>query len=398
MDINNPYILKLISNYISKDINKKEFNELKKWMNKSPKNKQFFIDHLLIYKKARKIQFTKILDKDIAWDTISSKLSNPLQDISFIEKPPSKIKNLKSTSYVLKYASSLIIFLTVGYMYLSGYLYKKEEIIIPAESIILELENGEIQIIKEDNSSQLIDAKGNVVGKQNGTQLEYNNDLKKETLVYNTLTIPYGKRFIIKLSDGTVVNLNAGSSLKYPVKFLEGEKNREVFLNGEAFFSVAKNLEHPFIVNAENLNIEVIGTEFNISAYPEDLNTDVVLVKGALGIYKTKQTIKEGTLLVPNTKGSFNKKNSNISTEKVNPSIYTSWTQGNLFFRGMPFKNIIKKMERHYNIKINLLNKQLENEVFNANFREEPLEKILSYFNDSYSIEYKIENNIVYIK
>ena len=392
----NPHISKLISNYISKDITEKEFYELKQWLQEDLNNQQFFIDHLQIYKKVRRIKFAKILDKDAAWDNVVSKLEIPLQQYQTTKNPDLKPKYIKLIPTIYKYAAVAILFLSIGYFYQSGY-FSNNKVVTPSENITLQLENGNIQVINEDGSTQLVSEQGKIIGRQKGNQLVYSNTIEKETLVYNTLTVPYGKRFEIQLSDGTNVHLNAGTSLKYPVKFLKGKK-RQVFLNGEAFFSVAKDAKHPFIVNAENLNVEVLGTEFNVSAYPEDTDADVVLVEGAVSMYKNTETLKEGTMLAPGTKGTLSKENLNISTEKVNTLIYTSWRQGGLFFRNIPFKNIVKKMERHYNIKIIITNKLLENEIFNANFNEEPIENILSYFSDSYNIEYKIKDNIIYIK
>lgn len=392
MDTINPNILKLITKYISKEINKNEFIELKQWLQEDPKNKAFFIAHLKNYKKLRRLDFLKILNKDTAWNSIVSKLENPLHQSSNINT--SKVKHLKITSTIFKYAAIALICLSIGYMYKSGILSKANQITIPEGSITLQLENGDIKILNADGSTQLVDAKGNPLGTQNGSQIVYHNNSSKETLTYNTLTVPYGKRFEIQLSDGTVVHLNSGTSLKYPVKFISG-KNREVYLNGEAFFSVAKDPKHPFIVNAENLDVEVFGTEFNVSAYPEDNTTDVVLVEGSVGMSNHK--VEEKTMLTPGTKGTLNKNNFSIATSKVNTKIYTSWMQGGLFFRNMPFKNIAKKLERQYNMKVVITNKQLENETFNANFNEEPIETILSYFTDSYNIQYTIKNKTIYI-
>src|SRR5690606_36367432 len=109
-----------------------------------------------------------------------------------------------------------------------------------------------------------------------------------DKLAYNTLKIPFGKKFRLQLSDGTMVHINSGSTLKYPIKFIAGE-NRQVYLDGEAFFDVAKDKKHPFIVNADNLNVRVLGTHFNVSNYPEDAVTDVVLVEGSVGMYRSNE-------------------------------------------------------------------------------------------------------------
>jgi len=296
---------------------------------------------------------------------------------------------------VFRYAATIAILLGVGYLYQAGYFSEEAALVAPSENITLQLENGTIKVLKEDDSSEVVDAEGNVVGVQNGTQITYGNEAEKETLVYNTLVVPYGKRFEVQLSDGTHVHLNAGTSLRYPVKFLKGQ-DRQVFLTGEAFFDVTKDREHPFIVNSDVLNVQVLGTQFNVSSYPEDQETDVVLVEGSVNLYTTED-IDSGVLLNPGFKGSYTKEGSSIATTPVITSIYTAWVKGELVFRNMTFDNILKKMERHYNIEIVNNNTILANEKFNASFRSLPIEKILEYFKITYDIDYTINDNKVII-
>src|SRR5690554_4908626 len=127
---------------------------------------------------------------------------------------------------------------------------------VPAEAITLQLPNGQIEILSENQALEVRDAKGNVVGKQTGNQLVYDDKTDVGELTYNKLTVPFGKKFELFLSDGTRAYLNAGTSIKYPVKFLKGQE-RMVFLTGEAFFEVAEDTEHPFIIKADELNIRV---------------------------------------------------------------------------------------------------------------------------------------------
>jgi ferric-dicitrate binding protein FerR (iron transport regulator) len=216
--------------------------------------------------------------------------------------------------------------------------------------------------------------------------------------VYNTLKIPNGKRFELELSDGTVVHLNSGTTLKYPVKFIAGE-NRQVFLDGEAFFDVAKDKKHPFIVNADKLNVRVLGTHFNVSSYPEDDLTDVVLVEGSVGMYNTNEEFNadKNTILKPGYKGSFNKNNNHINTKEVNTDMYTSWISGGLVFRDINFAAICKKLERKYDVNIVVKNQKLANEKFNASFGDKPIEKILSYFDEVYGINYIRKDNVITI-
>ncbi len=298
----------------------------------------------------------------------------------------------------LKYAAIAILFVGLAYLYQEGTFSGQpaEQIIPKEEAITLELENGKVEIMNILSSKDVRDIQGKLIGKQNKTQLAYSKDAMIETLIYNTLNVPYGKRFELILSDGTKVKLNAGTSLKYPVKFIKGH-DRRVYLTGEAYFDVAKDTKHPFIVNAEELNVEVMGTAFNLSAYPEDNTTDVVLVEGSVGLYIQGDTMKNVTSLSPGIKATLDRNLKSIKTEEVNTNLYTGWMQGGLIFRNASFKNIVKKLERHYNIEIIINNEELGNEVFNASFKQETIDKVLSYFNDSYDIDYTIKENTIYI-
>jgi transmembrane sensor len=297
-------------------------------------------------------------------------------------------------------AASILVLVSIGISYKNGFFnQKKDTIINNSNEITLQLENGEIQVISAEKKSQIADAEGNVVGNQNGSKIVYDTETTLEKLVYNTIKIPYGKRFELQLSDGTIVHLNSGTTLKYPVKFIASE-NRQVFLDGEAFFDVAKDKTHPFVVNADNLNVRVLGTHFNVSNYPEDKLTDVVLVEGSVGLYTANEKFnaEKNTVLKPGFKGSFSKTDNQIKTKAVVTDVYTAWIKGGLTFRDMSFKDISKKLERHYNVTIVNQNTKLSNEKFNASFGDEPIAKVLSYFNEIHGINYTLKNNEVLIK
>ena len=217
--------------------------------------------------------------------------------------------------------------------------------------------------------------------------------------MYNTLKVPYGKRFDVVLSDGTHVFLNSGTSLRYPVQFLKGF-DRTVFLTGEAYFDVAKDKEHPFTVHADELDIEVLGTKFNVSHYPEDTNINTVLVEGSVELHTKEgdRQHKEGTLLKPGFKAEWRKAGNDIAIEKVDTEIYTAWVQGKLVFRNTPFRKIRQALERKYNVTIKNRNKDLDGQLFDATFDIETIEEVLESFNKSYAIKYRIEDNEVIIQ
>lgn len=276
----------------------------------------------------------------------------------------------------------------------------KEKNLLAEEEIVLKLSNGKTQIIKANGQSKIVDTKGKVIGAQKGTKINYQNTSKttSEELVFNELNVPYGKTFALVLSDGTEVHLNAGTVLKYPVKFLEG-KNREVYLTGEAYFKVSKDKKHPFVVQSNDLNIRVLGTSFNVSSYSENKNIFTVLVEGAVRLYGKDETYskEKSKLLTPGREAKWNKENRNIRIKKVNTSLYTSWIDGTLVIEKLKFHQIIKRLERHYNIKIINNNKELANQVFTATFRVENITEVLESFKTNFSFKYEIKGDIITI-
>ncbi|MDD7885391.1 FecR family protein [Flavivirga sp. 57AJ16] len=311
-----------------------------------------------------------------------------------------KIKIKKGYNWLNIAASiTLLISLALGFSYYKGGVNHEPALVLDSENVILQLENGNIQIINEDAELELVDADKNVIGKQTGNQLVYSNESKTETLVYNTLKVPYGKRFEIRLSDGTTVHLNSGTSLKYPVKFIKG-KNRQVYLlEGEAYFSVTKDTGHPFLVNANEINVRVLGTEFNISSYHEDNQINTVLVEGSVNIYPKDDTYntETATKLKPGFMAVLQKANNQITIDKADIEMHIAWIDGRIVFRHMPFKNVIKKLERHYNVVINNSNKELGEKFLTASFDIETIQEVLETLNTSYNIKYSINNNQITI-
>ncbi|MEN1786112.1 MAG: FecR domain-containing protein, partial [Bacteroidota bacterium] len=302
---------------------------------------------------------------------------------------------------LLKYAAIAVIGIGIGYYLQNNAQSENKVVVLQEDAITLELEDGNVKVISLDGASKVVDAKGNVLGVQDGNKLMYDTDAKTEKLTYNTLNIPYGKRFDIVLSDGTTVFLNSGSSLKYPVNFIAGQ-DRQVYLDGEAFFEVTEDKKHPFIVDAQEINVEVLGTKFNVSSYQNDTRIDVVLVEGSVSMDSKEKNASTNSLVVlePGFNGSFNKKQKVISTEKVNTSLYTSWRTGIMTFRDQPFREIVRKLERVYDVSILIENSSIANERFNASIETdiESIADVLGYFNKLYEIEYEITEDGILIK
>ncbi|MBC9796554.1 FecR family protein [Sinomicrobium weinanense] len=313
--------------------------------------------------------------------------------------PP--VKKCRKNRFLMAAATIAILISAGVFFFQDPFSQKDDPPGLPSEpSITLVLDNGEIRVIEPESSGEVTDASGQTLGKQDQARLTYKETSgKEEKLVYNTLKVPYGKRFDVVLSDGTTVYLNAGTSLRYPVKFIQGKK-REVFLMGEAFFDVTEDKNHPFVVHTGELHVKVFGTRFNVSVYPEDRFTDVVLVDGSVGLYEGTQemaSLPAKAILTPGHKGSFDREEKTIGVNPVKTGIYTSWISGELSFRNMTFENILKKLERHYNISIEIRNKALAKEEFNASFGPEPIEKVLEYLRITYGMHYIVEEDRIII-
>lgn len=266
-----------------------------------------------------------------------------------------------------------------------------------SNQIELVLDNGEVQIFSANGENQIVSNNGQVVGSQNGSEIKYSSNASINKLVYNQIKIPYGKTFNVKLSDGTVVYLNSGTILKYPVKFIKG-MNREVFLDGEAYFDVSKDKLHPFIVNANAMNVKVLGTKFNVSSYKDDTEISTVLVEGSVSLSNDTKPNKKA-LLTPGYKGVWNKSGTGISLEKVDTKLYTDWMNGEVIFRKSTFNEMIKKLERSYNVTIKNNKRALDAVKFNASFNKniETIEEVMSSLSKIQPFTYEIIGNQIVI-
>ncbi len=331
------------------------------------------------------LRFIDAMDIDKNWEELQS----------LLEQHSKPVVPLWKRS--LKYAAVFIGL--IGIFFLVQRNSRNEpEVQLSGDEIQLVLENGDVQILKADGSGKIVSNNGEVVGSQKGAELKYNSDTEIEKLVYNLIKIPNGKTFHITLSDGTHVYLNSGSVLRFPVKFIKGLK-REVYLEGEAFFEVSKDKLHPFIVNANAINVRVLGTKFNVSSYAEDKEVSTVLVEGSVSLNNDAKP-NEKTMLTPGYKGAWNKSGSGISLEKVNTSLYTNWLKGEIVFKSVAFREIIKKLERTYNVKIVNNNKELDGIKLSGSFDKniESIEDVMEAMSKIQSFDYKLtETNTIII-
>lgn len=190
----------------------------------------------------------------------------------------------------------------------------------------------------------------------------------------------------IELADGTKIQLGSGSKLTYPNTF-EG-KTREVWIDGQAFIDVTPNTEKPFIVHTQQLDIEVVGTAFEVYAYADDDFLETILLEGKVKVTRQENKGDSFTLL-PDDKITFSKTDSKIVRTKVNAENYTSWRKGFLSFENEKLSMIIPRLEQWYGRKIHADKALVETYKFTFKVRDEPLDRILYIMGESSPIRYQ---------
>jgi len=361
----------LIYKYLNNKATEKEVALIFDWIEASEENKKEFITLKKLWAFTNKPNKINLYN----WNKTKNQL----------RKFPQK----KYSEY-FKYAVGFS--LIISFLVILPFNNNKE--IVSNNQITLENKHGKKEFLFEHKTKLIEDNLGNVIAKQTDKEIVYYQQPETKEITFNTINVPYSKTFKVILSDGTIVRLNAGSSLTYPEHFLVNSK-RIVTLKGEAFFEVTKNKKSPFIVNTNDVTVEVLGTSFNVSSYTEDNFTSCVLVEGSVKLSDNNN--KENTiLLTPNEKSVWQKSSKSFSVTKINPNYYTSWVRGELVFKNTPFTEIAKKIERYYDVNIINKNPFLEKQIFTGTIKikESSVKDILDLFKIDTNFEYeKRENN-----
>lgn len=203
--------------------------------------------------------------------------------------------------------------------------------------------------------------------------------------------VPKGKRTQVHFNDGTKAWLNSGSKLIYPKKF--EDKKRELFINGEIYLDVAKDSERPFIVNTSNMNIKVLGTEFNIRSYSEEYENSVVLVKGKVEIESTDK--KQRETLTPNQAIFY--KDKKIEKKEVDVNSYICWRDGELRLDGESLNTIFDRLTKNYNINIVYKGKETTTQYKGKLFLGNSIEEVLDAIALKVKFSYIVEKDTIYI-
>ncbi len=221
-------------------------------------------------------------------------------------------------------------------------------------------------------------------------------DKEDMNVAMQTITVPAGQRVNLDLPDGSNVWLNAGTTMKYPVSFMKGK--REVMLDGEAYFEVAHNEKSPFVVRTHAMDVEVLGTKFNVEAYSKKAVFEASLMQGKIRV-KSSHNEKTAVVLLPNYKTTL--KDGRLVVHKIDDYNVYRWKEGLYCFKSKPFTQIMEDLERYYDLKIQVDKKSIESVALTGKFRiSDGLDYALRVLQKDVSFTYRRDkdNDVIYIK
>lgn len=305
---------------------------------------------------------------------------------------------------ILRYAAILIFAVFVGGA--AGYWINNQRFYVFENSRDLEVRT-QSRLFLSDGTTVDLEKESSKIAMNAGQQILIDNnqiiDLSKSKSAddskMNEVVIPFGKKSQLILEDGTMVWLNAGSSLAFPTKF-QGKK-REVFLEGEAYFEVAHNPQKPFYVNTNEISVKVIGTKFNLSSYKTDKLTETILLEGVVSVKDLSVLgfMKKEILLAPNQKATFNKEEKTISVKNVPEVEFAiAWTEGWFMYSKQDLHTVLDKLQRYYNVQF----------IYDDNFPatdlitgkldlKESIEQVMTALSDVADIQYRMNGGRIYV-
>ena len=341
----NERILRLLQLYLLKPLSDQERQELEDWCAEREENRLFF----------KRVQEDDLLSKELAIyrriDETEAK-RRFRHRVGLIRREGGKSRVMK----ILPYAAVVVVGILVAIVWqqhrpgqTTDPLVRSSQSIQPGRpQATLVLSEGQRVILQEEGNTPIAVELGMVATRENG-RLIYTSPEKKDSTVvkYNELIIPRGGEYQLMLADGSRVQMNSASRLKYPVVF--NQQERRVYLNGEAFFEVAKDSVHPFIVNVGEMEIKVYGTSFNINMFKKE-GVQTVLVEGSVGIKVLLSG--EECMIKPGQLAEFNKEEGKIEVREVNTSLYTDWKEGIFRFENERLEDILETLSNWYNVDV----------------------------------------------
>lgn len=315
-----------------------------------------------------------------------------------LPKADSNVRIRKLWPRIAVTAAVLIVVFGAGLFYYSTQLEKQANVVAYGKDInpgrngaTLTLANGQKILINEALAGNIANQTGVKISKTKEGQIIYeivgDNSNKLE---YNTLSTARGEQTQVRLPDGSLVFLNAASTLKYPTRFTNLQK-REVSLIGEGYFEIAKDKAHPFVVSTEKQKIEVLGTHFNINSYADEAYTKTTLLEGSVKIVPLSyQDGSKPVILKPDQQSVLT--DNSLKIDEVNSENAIAWKNGLFVFEDEPLQDIMKRVSRWYNVEIVYENGVNKNTQFWGSVsRYDKVSKVLEGLELTKGVHFKIE-------
>lgn len=268
--------------------------------------------------------------------------------------------------------------------------------ILPGSSqAVLVMNDGSVHALNRQTENEVIRMNG-VTAMNTGKQLSYSSsdlDSLPDAEVYHELRIPRGGEYQVVLADGTRVWLNAKSTLKYPVQFRG--KERVVFLEGEAYFEVTKDKEHPFrVMTDREVSVKVLGTSFNVRAYSEDKEVETVLEEGSVEMAAAGHNM----VLIPGQKGSYSFDDGRLEVKDVETGNFTAWRKGEFVFNDEPVVDIMEDLMRWYDIEVFYADEAVKQLLFNCKIKKyETIDVLLHSMELAGGIRFEVKGHSVVV-
>ena len=320
----------LVAKFLDGETNAQENSELEAWLAQSEENRKAFEESKKAFKKTDAYYRLNRFNANPAWEKVNAQIA------SLPEKTVSLKRNRKEViTQFYKYAAVIVLALLLGSV-------------------------------------------GYYIGFVNHGQAVYSEIISAQRQVLQEYVLP----------DSTVVTLNSNSKLTFPRKF-EGDV-REVSIEGEAFFDVKPNPEKPFVINAGDAQVKVLGTSFSVSAYPGKETVDVIVKTGKVQVISKNtelQTANREVFLIPGEKGTMFNKNKMLEKSVNTDPNFLSWKTHDLVFDKVPLHDVIQCLEKTYHIEIELTDPELNNLLYEGHFAQEPAEFVLDIIRLTFNLE-----------
>ena len=335
-------IAELIARDISGQLNDLEHETLEKWINYSEHNEQLYQQ----IKDCDNLALRNLIYDNVnipgGWTNLTEKLA---------EKPLRRM-----LPQFFKYAAAILLPVLLG---VSTYWLLNEkspqtvqpiaEIVPGTRNAVLVLASGKSVNLSNGSTQKLIEKDGSLIQNYK-KELNYTQNIAQnpKKSIYNTLIVPQGGEYTLVLSDGTRVFVNSMSKLVFPVAFVSNK--REITLEGEACFEVAQDKSKPFIVTIKGMQIEVLGTTFNVKAYPTDDQSFTTLVEGKIKL-NSGTSASDIRILEPDQQAIYNPTTAAMVIQKVDANQFMQWTKGKYVFTNQPLDEIMNTLSRWYDFK-----------------------------------------------